>query len=255
LKQVSISEITAGTDLSELFKIVEKYSGSFRINLGIETGDEKFVGTVEEKVFQELCRYRTKIGYCVDVHLNGDCCRSMFDTVNCYERRARLPDRAVLNLNTIEPGDFRAAVKNTRYFDGQVYLLNGLMTNAALDKLMDDKELAIMEKGMKFLNWPGNFDSGFNVIMPLFGNSADWDWCGALDPDEASEALDWITARYGYACARVMTRGGVMTDKKTDLTKVGEFLKAAAAWNERAKTKEIDAPRFLRWLVNPQNLR
>ena len=238
LKQVSIAEITPGTDMSELFKIIEKYN-FLRINLGVETpACADFHGTDTHRVLDELCDNRKKVGFRTELHLNGGN-QFWFQFATCGEvlSKQRGPNRVVFNLDTIQAEQYRWILgRSSELFERkECYLLNSPQTNEELGRLV--AEFSLLERGVKFLNYPSNFDGGFQVSMPLFGRSDDYDWCGRIGPDTAAPALDWIVARYGYGAARIMTRGGVLTDKKTDLAKVGDYLENVAAWNSRAKSK------------------
>ena len=238
LKQVSIAEITPGTDMSELFKIVGRYN-FLPINLGVETGIDYFHNSDEDKTLEELGENREKIGFKTDLHLNGtnnfwyynETCRDVL-------LKEDKPNRVIFNLNTISEQDYHQVVaKGGDLFDKMnCYLLNSRGTNIELGNVV--AEFNLVHRGVKFLNYPSDFDNGFDVKMALYGNSADYDWCGLLNQKTMVPALDWIVARYGYSCARVMTRGGVMTDKKTDLIKVGDLLENVTQWNELAKAKQ-----------------
>jgi len=237
LKKVSVAEITYGTDIDELVKIARGFA--LPISFGVETSEDAgFCNSDEHKVLAALCDARDAGGFKTEMHLNGRNC-SWFYFENCgnvpLERSG--PNRVILNLNTISPEEYRWVLGrcNKLFSDTECYLLNSAETNKMLAWCIE--ELSLLKQGAKFLNFPGSFNDGWNMEMPLFGNVEDYDWCGGIDPNNVAPALDWIVDKYGYGSARIMTRGGVLTDKKTDLIKVGDFLERVMQWNSAAKAK------------------
>jgi len=235
LQQVSIAEITPGTDLSELFKIVQKYN-HLPISLGIETGMDYFYNSDEHRVLKELCKNRKAVGFKSELHLNGT--NNHWYCNSACQNAWRLPNRVIFNLNTIPVDEYHRIIGRSGYLFAkkECYLLNAEATNAELGRCVE--EFNLVNRGVKFLQYPGNFENGeFRVTMPLFGRSNEYDWCGKICPKTVSAALDWIVRRYGFGSARVMTRGGAMTDSKTDLIKVGDYLENISQWNDNIKIR------------------
>lgn len=236
--KVFVGNITHGTDLQELRNLAFEYT-HLNIDFGVMVGSDKFRGTDQQLILEELSAYRLEYKYQTALYLDGESARTPLNETEYFLSLSRAERKKKPNKVFIKPGsepDYSLIeyARKLRVYRVGCYLINSPETNGFLEGFIQKYGREVLASGIRFNHCPGRFNHGWQAMIHPYGRGMNEGYFGGgITMDNAGEALDWISHRFGDGAANISVVEGVMTDGKTDLAKTSGLFKNVADWKGR----------------------